>query len=305
MTVAVYNEQVMIRGFFRLLWRLLVLLIGALLIWLALFRFLPYADARMPVFFTLLLIYATFAYVIIPALIRTLRLFDTPNHIPLYAITTDGLPSDPINIAVVASGRKQLMAVMADAGWFAADEFTLKTGFRFVSAILLQLPYKTAPFSNLYLFGRRFDIGFQKPANPYLSPRSRHHVRFWRLEAPASVEHTSHFNFWHNKLQHLLGVEDEIWIGAAIEDIGLGISKKTATLTHKVSSDTDAERDLLIADLKKARHIKKISVIEAGETFSFHGHTVMMDGPLICDGTLTVVELKGRVRAAALRRTTK
>lgn len=295
----------MIRVFFRLLWRLLILLIGITLIWFTLFKVVPYADVRMPAFIVLLLIYAAFAYVIIPTLIRILRLFDKPNHIPLYAITPDGLASDPINIAIVASSRKQLIDTMQKAGWYTADRINFRTSIRFVSAILLHLPYPTAPFSNLYLFGRTFDLGFQKPANPRMSPRSRHHVRFWRLELPTNKKHTSHFNFWHNKLQHLLGVEDEIWIGAAIEDVGLGISRKTATLTHQVSSDTDAERDLIIEDLEKIKQVKKVSVVEAGETFSFHGHTVWMDGPLICDGTLTVIELKGRVRSAVIERVAK
>lgn len=289
----------------RVLWRLCVLLVGAVIIWFTLFRIIPYADMRLPVFVVLLLAYAVFAYVVIPTLIRILRLFDRPNHIPLYAITPDGLPSDPINIAVVASSREQLVATMKKAGWHTADDASLRNNIRFVYTTLLNLPYPTAPFSKLYLFGRPFDVGFQKPANSRKSPRSRHHVRFWRLEAPTNIKHTSHFRFWHTKLEHLLGIEDEIWIGAAIEDVGLGISRKTATITHQISSDTDAERDLIINDLKLAKQVKRVSVIEAGETFSFHGHTLWRDGPLICDGTLTVVELRGRIKASLLRQTTK
>lgn len=300
-----YNIHVMIRGFFRLLWRVVILLFGTLLIWVALFKIFPYAEVRMPAFFVLVLIYAAFAYAIIPALIRIFRIFSTSNHIPLYAITPDGLPSDPVNIAVVSSNREQLIDAMGRAGWCVADVPTPKNMLRFIYAILLNRPYPTAPFSNLYLFGRPFDIGFQKPANHGTSPRSRHHVRFWRLEIPKTHKHTSHFHFWHSKLEHLLGIEDEVWIGAAIEDIGLGISRKTAALTHQVSSNTDAERDLIVTDLQDAKQAKKVNIIEAGETFSFRGHTIWMDGPLICDGSLTVVELKGRMRRAVLKRITK
>lgn len=295
----------MIRLFLRVLWRVCVLLIGAIIIWFTLFEVVPYAEMQLPLFVVLLLVYAAFAYVIIPTLIRVLRLFDRPNHIPLYAITPDGLPSDPINIAIVASSREQLISTMKKAGWYTADPTNLKTSIRFVIAIIFSLPYRQAPFSKLYLFGRPFDIGFQKPANIYKSPRSRHHVRFWRLEAPTNLKHTSHFRFWHTKLEHLLGIEDEIWIGAAIEDVGLGISRKTASITHQISSDTDAERDLLIHDLTAAKRVKRVSVIEAGETFSFHGHTLWRDGPLICDGTLTVVELRGRLKASLLSSSSK
>ena len=292
----------MIRSLLRVLWRLLVFFAGALTIWFTIFKVVPYADARLPVYFVALLVYLMFAYLIIPTLVRILRLFDKPNHIPLYAITPDGLPSDPVNIAIVASSREQLMYAMEKAGWYVADTATIKTSVRFISSIIFNLPYPTAPFSNLYLFGRVFDIGFQKPSNLRQSPRSRHHVRFWRLELPAKEKHTSHFRFWHNKLQHLLGGEDEVWIGTAIEDVGLGISKKTVTITHQISSDTDAERDIIIDDLKSAKQVQKISVIEAGEAFSFHGHTLWIDGPLVCDGTLTVVELKARRGSNFLRR---
>lgn len=292
----------MFRVFMRALWRVFVLVGGAIIIWFALFRVVPYADARLPVFIVVLLFYAVFAYMIIPMLIRVLRLFDRPNHIPLYAITPDGLPSDPVNIAIVASSREQLMYAMEKAGWYTADTATPKTSLRFIYAIICNRPYPTAPFSKLYLFGRPFDVGFQKPANTRMSPRSRHHVRFWRLEIPEEETHASHFRFWHTKLQHLLGIQDEVWIGAAIEDIGLGISKKTITITHKISSNTDAERDVIIADLDRARQVKHVHTIEAGERFTFHGHALRMDGPLVCDGTLTVVELKGRVRAGLRRK---
>ena len=284
----------MLRLLLRTLWRLLVLVGGAVTIWFALFKVVPYAEVRLPMFVVLLLVYVGFAYAVIPTLIRVLRLFDRPNHIPLYAITPDGLPSDPVNIAIVTSSREQLMYAMDKAGWHSADATTFRSSVRFISATLLNLPYLTAPFSKLYLFGRAFDIGFQKPANARRSPRSRHHVRFWRLELPSKEKHSSHFRFWQSKLRHLIGVKDEVWIGAAIEDVGLGISRKTATITHQISSDTDAERDLIINDLRQAKQVKEVNVVQAGEQFSFHGHTLWRDGPLICDGTLTVVELKGR-----------
>ena len=57
-------------------------------------------------------------------------------------------------------------------------------------------PYPTAPFSSLYLFGRKQDIGFQKAIDG--SPRKRHHVRFWAL-SPERVEETVNTpEFWLN-----------------------------------------------------------------------------------------------------------
>lgn len=291
----------MIRALFRALWRLAILAAGMLAAWFALFRFYPYADTRLPMFFVIVLIYAGFAYLIIPTLIRILRLFDKPNHIPRYAITPDGWPSDPVNIAVVASSREQLISSMKRAGWYVADEPTLKNSLRAAYAMVLYRPYAQAPFSPLYLFGRPFDVGFQKPSNSRQSPRSRHHVRFWRLEEPDNEKHFPHFDFWHAKVKHLLGIEKEIWIGAAIEDTSIfGIRWRSGSLTHQINVDTDAERDLIISDLSKAHQVHTVDVVHSGDPLAFRGQTIQRGGPLICDGTLSVVELRGKIKAAAL-----
>lgn len=292
----------MIQVLFRTLWRMLIFLAGVLLVWVTIFKVYPYADTRLPVAIVLILIYAAFAYVIIPTLVRILRLFDKPDHIPLYAITPDGWPSDPVNIAVIASNKEQLTQAMIRAGWYEADPPTLQNNSKALYAMVFNRPYPKMPFSQLYLFGRPFDIGFEKPIDERMSPRSRHHVRFWRLEVPEDEKHSSHFDFWHTKLKHLLGIEKEVWIGAAIKDTSIfGIRWRSGSLTHQISVDVDAERDLIIHNLSSARQVKTVEVVAAGEPFSFRGQTIQRGGPLICDGTLTVVELRGPVKATILK----
>ena len=296
----------MIRILLRALWRLFILLIGVLLAWFTIFKVFPYADVRLPAFIVLLLAYTAFAYIIIPTLIRILRLFDKPNHIPLYAITPDGWPSDPVNIAIVASSREQLITSMERAGWHKADESTFRNNLKAFYSMILNRPYPTMPFSKLYLFGRPFDIGFQKPVGGSTSPRSRHHVRFWRLEEPEDERHFHHFDFWHMKVKHLLGLEKQIWIGAAIKDTNIfGIRWRSGSLTHQISVDVEAERDLIISDLSKVRQLRTVDVISAGKPFSFRGQTLNSGGPLICDGTLSVIELRGPVKSAVLGRIPK
>jgi len=296
----------MIRVLSRALWRLLILLIGATLIWFSLFKVFPFADVRLPAFVVLLLIYAVFAYIVIPTLIRILRLFDKPDHIPLYAITPDGWPSDPVNIAIVAPSREQLIRSMERAGWYLADPPSLKNNIKAAYAMVSNQPYLRMPFSTLYLFGRPFDIGFEKPTDSRLSPRSRHHVRFWLLEKPKDEKHLPHFNFWHKKVKHLLGIEKQIWIGAAIKDTNIfGIRWRSGSITHQISVDVDAEREEIIADLSGARQIRTVDIIAAGKPFSFRGQTIQTGGPLICDGTLSVIELRTRVGAGIFRRSSK
>lgn len=296
----------MLRILLRYLWRSIIFAVGVILVWFTIFAVVPYADVRLPAFVVLFLVYIAFAYVIIPTLIRILRIFDKPNHIPLYAITPDGWPSDPVNIAIVASSREQLIHSMERAGWYLADEPTFKNNIKVLLAMFLNLSYPTAPFSQLYLFGRTYDIGFQKPANDTLSPRSRHHVRFWLLEEPGDDEHLNHFHFWHKRVKHLLGFDKQIWIGAAIKDTNIfGIRWRSGSLTHQISPDTDAERDLIISNLSDARQVRTVDVIAAGKPFAFRGQTISRNGLLICDGILPVVELRSPVKSAILGKVPK
>ena len=43
-----------------------------------------------------------------------------------------------------------------------------------------------------------------------------------------------------------------VWLGAATEDRGVGVSRYTGAVTHHISPDLDAERALLAADLEDA-----------------------------------------------------
>lgn len=281
----------MIYFILRSLWRLVILLIGISLIY-GTVRIYPYADARLPAFVVLLLIYIFFAYIGIPALIRLLRIFIKPNHIPVYASTGDGWPSDPINIAIIARSELHLVKAMQKAGWYQADPATAKNALREAASILFDRPYPTAPFSNLYLFGRAFDIGFQIPTTKSGSVRSRHHVRFWRLQIPdGKSKHPGHYHFWQEKLKHLLGANKEIWIGAAIEDVGAwGIRWRSGQLTHRNSNDFIAERDLIIQTLHTTHQVESVTEVDAGGVHKFRGQ--QPHNSFVFEGNVKVVDLK-------------
>src|SRR6202007_1806045 len=93
-------------------------------------------------------------------------------------VTGDGLPGDPVNLALIGTFQ-QLRSGFAAAGWSEADRLGVATSWHMVQAFVFNSPYPTAPFSTLYLFGRGQDIGFQKAIDN--TPRKRHHVRFWAL----------------------------------------------------------------------------------------------------------------------------
>ena len=276
----------------RLLWRLIILAIGIGLALFALVIVRPYADAYLPTFLVLILFWCVFAYLVIPALIRLFRLLIKPDHIPLHATTADGWPSDPVNIVLIAHDRRHLRRVMKQAGWYAADKATLKNSLREAWALVMNRAYPAAPMSSLFLFNRPHDIGFEIPTNGKMSPRTRHHVRFWKLtEPPLLATDHEHFSFWSKKLRRFVQGERTIWIGAATEDIGpLDLRWRTGQLTHRVSHDDTKERDFLIQSLKDAGVARHVRMTRRGDAVSFRGQSWRTR--YVTDGALKVIELK-------------
>lgn len=284
----------MVLTVFRVLWRIFILLLGVYVVYFAFFRVLPYFEARVPLAIALLGIYCLLAYFAVPALLRLFRLVIKPNHIPMYVTTPDGWPADPVNIAVIVNSKKHFIDAMKRAGWYTADQPTLKNLLREAISIIFRTPYPSAPFSKLYLFGRSFDIGFQMPRHKNQSAHARHHVRFWRLEMPDDDKHHHHYHFWHKQLKHLLGTNKEVWIGAAIDDTGpLALRWRNGQITHQNDPETDNERDFIIRTLKKVNEMKYVSDIQAGEPFTFRGQALR--NKFICDGSIRVVELKSPI----------
>ncbi len=277
---------------FRTLWRVLIFAAGTLILWLTVFRVYPYAHSRLPFYIVLLLLYYLLAYVAVPALIRVFRLVIKPNRIPLYTTMRDGWPSDPVNLAVIVKNRKHLQMAMEKAGWYTADPATLKNRFRELVSIVFNRRYERAPFTNLYLFNRPHDIGFEIPLNDAGSARTRHHVRFWRLEIPPFGEKdSSHHKFWTHQLRHLLHLEKEIWIGAAIEEShAVDIQWHTGRLNHGGNKYSDRERDFIVDSLKQTHQVKTMHTTEAGEEIKFRGQQFNVF--YYTDGGIQVVRLK-------------
>jgi hypothetical protein len=265
----------MISLVFRLMWRGLIFLLGVAALLFIATAFWPNNNGRTAIFVALLITYCLMAYIVIPNLMRLFHVFQKPDHIPVYVTTGDGWPSDPVNLAIVAKNRKQLAAAMKKAGWFESEPLTLKNGAREIASIIFNIPYPEAPLSNLYLFDRPHDIAFAIPTNKNSSARTRHHVRFWRLEEPPiKTRHSSHYDFWRDKFRNLLGVDREIWIGAATEDIRvIDIQWRTGQLTHGVSHEAEKERDFVIKTLGDKNLVRQVEISEPGEHLRFRGQS--------------------------------
>jgi hypothetical protein len=244
----------------RFLQRLLILGLGILSVWLIVFVF-RFTDRRLPPVLALALTYGIAAYVILPRIVRTGLKILRRKRIPRFTITGDGLPGDPVNL-VFTGTLQQLHAAFAAAGWSGADRLGLASSWGMIRAFVFNSPYPTAPFSTLFLFGRGQDVGFQKAiAN---SPRKRHHVRFWALSLTHAESTLGTASFWLNADRPPDDARVH-WVGAGTKDTGFSLTRLTFQITHATDSDTNAERDYIIADLKNSGVIGEITSYKAGE----------------------------------------
>ena len=194
-----------------------------------------------------LALYLLFAYLVLP------RLWVHHEHQPGLAAkgavthTADGIPGDPLNVGIVGD-KTDLLRAMSDAGWVPADPITLKSSLEISASVVFDRPDAEAPVSPLYFEGRKQDLAFEKPIGT--SADRRNHVRFW----------------------HVLdkGVEGRpVWLGSATQDAGVSLSRDTGQVTHRIAPDIDAERDLLIGELVKAKVVTELyQVSGVGPTLS-------------------------------------
>jgi hypothetical protein len=193
--------------------------------------------------------YTALAYLLLPLFWTHYEHQKGLANLPMVTRTGQDIPGDPMNVGMVGN-LSDVVCAMHAAGWYPADPITLKSSIEIVGSVLLDRPYKDAPVSNLYYLGRREDLAFEKPIGQ--NADRRNHVRYWKV------------------LDH--GEEKRpVWLGAATEDRGVGVSRYTAAVTHHISANLDAERALLTADLENAGMVEaKYQVTGIGPTLAGH-----------------------------------
>ena len=145
---------------------------------------------------------------------------------PLTTFNRNGDPGDPINVQVCGTDG-QIGAAFASAGWYRADEIDFITSARISVDSILGRAYSTAPVSNLYLFGRKEDLAFERPGH---TVRQRDHIRLWNTS-------------------HIGDNGRPIWIGSATKDVKVELSRTNHLPTHGIAPDLDNERDLVVSEL--------------------------------------------------------
>ena len=104
-----------------------------------------------------------------------------------------------------------------------------------------QAAVRRCPGKQSVLVWRKEDLAFEQPVGD--NPRHRHHVRFWR---------TDEFD------------EDgrPVWVGSAIYDKKVGLSRTTGQITHVTAPDIDAERDFLFHCLEQTGDLSETYVLD-------------------------------------------
>jgi hypothetical protein len=189
----------------------------------------------------LLVAYLAVAYVVLPLVWKHYeRRHPSLDDVPGITQTADGIPGDPINVALIGT-KAEVMKVMLAAKWYPADPLTLRSCLEIAEATVLKRPYDDAPVSNLYLFGRKEDLAFEQPVGP--DPRQRHHVRFWQTDKED-------------------GDGRPVWVGSAVFDKRVGLSRTTGQVTHVTAADVDAERDYLFQCLERTGDLSETYVVD-------------------------------------------
>ena len=269
----------------RLLQRLAILGLGALSVWLIVFVVFRIADNRLPWILALSATYGIGAYVILPRVVRMSLKITQRKRVPRYTITGDGLPGDPVNVALTGT-LAELRAAFASIGWSVADRLSIKSSIGMARSFVLNQPYPTAPFSTLYLFGRGQDVGFQKAIDD--SPRKRHHVRFWALSLGDARSTLGTAAFWLQTDRPPDG-DRVLWVGAVTRDTGIGLTKLTFQITHATDADTNAEREFLFGELRKGGVIVDVRSYRSGDqVITEHVNRY------VTDGDVAVADLGGR-----------
>jgi len=181
--------------------------------------------------------------------------------------TGTGIPGDALNVGLVGS-KEDIARAMHAAEWFPADPITLRTSIDIVGSVVLDRPYHDAPVSPLYYEGKKEQLAFEKPDGR--SADQRHHVRLWLVLEKGTDGRP-------------------VWLGSITFDRGVGLSHDTGQVTHHIAPNIDAERDLLMGDLRRAKMVDAFFQISGmGPTlFAWNGE----GDPYYTDGEIDVARL--------------
>ena len=144
---------------------------------------------------------------------------------------------DMVNFVIIG-GLEKVQDALTAADWHLADVDVRQSVLKAALETYEKKAYLSMPMSQLYLFGRIQDYGYEQ-AEPYAVVASRHHFRIWK--APFQ---------WNGQ---------DVWAGAGTHDIGFEKDQRNGSVTHKIDPAVDGERDNIGGTLQKTDKIKSLT----------------------------------------------
>src|SRR5262249_30401947 len=144
---------------------------------------------------------------------------------------------DMVNFVLIGS-EKQVQDALTAADWHVADTSTPDAVTQAILLATKKQDYLAMPMSQLYLFGRVQDFGYEM-AEPYAMVASRHHFRIWK--APFTYRGATG------------------WVGAGTHDVGFEKDQRNGKVTHKIDPMVDRERDHIGDSLQQAGVVRMMA----------------------------------------------
>ncbi|MFL6353108.1 MAG: LssY C-terminal domain-containing protein [Bryobacteraceae bacterium] len=186
---------------------------------------------------------------------------------PLRTQTNNGTPSDITNLMFVGS-QQQLEVAFDEAGWFEADDLSIRSAAKTVGATIRQAGYSSAPVSTLRINGQPPDLVFQKSLNTFAN---RHHLRIWKQATGYNGR--------------------DVWVGAATHDIAISKARAGTKWSHRIDPHIDRERDWVSTDLLFAG--TAVGYADVDRPTAPKKASNATGDQLLSDGKMSVLELRG------------
>lgn len=145
-----------------------------------------------------------------------------------------GQEGDMVNFVLVGS-RGQVQHALAAAGWVKAERLGEQGALHALINTVYRADYLAVPMSELYLFSRMQDFGYEQ-GEPYTVVASRHHFRLWK--APWKLDGQT------------------VWVGAGTRDIGFEKDRRNGRVTHRIDPHVDKEREFIASSLEDTGSVR-------------------------------------------------
>lgn len=182
---------------------------------------------------------------------------------PQRTTSRNNKPGDPINLVFIGTAQ-EIEQAFHEAAWTQPRSKNAQSIWRTMQAVLNNDGYDEAPVSELFLFGRKEDLVFEKVLDTF---NKRHHLRLWQTPTTAPDGRP-------------------IWLAAATHDVGIDYSSGS----HATDPNLDDERAQVSADLWLGGGVQAEQLIAPPNPLS--SGTTATGGEWHTDGNLDVIDIK-------------